>query len=157
MFRALVISAISALTLPATVFAQQQQLGTADQAKAMLEKAVAAIRADQASAFAKIDKGEAGFQEGDLYPYCWQTTDGKVVASPLTRFLGKTDIRSFKDPTGNAFGNGLWAAGQKPEGQITPVGPYMFPKRGTTAPLFPKVSFVERANNDVACAVGYYK
>jgi hypothetical protein len=33
----------------------------------------------------------------------------------------------------------------------------MFPKAGTTAQLFPKVSFVERANNDVACGVGYYK
>jgi Single Cache domain 2 len=156
MVRTLVISAMSAITLSGIVFAQPGQLGTPDQAKAMLVQVVAAIKADQARTFAKIDKGENGFREGDLYPYCFNTTDGKVVASPLTRFMG-TDIRTFKDPTGNAFGKGLYAAAQKPEGQITPVGSYMFPKPGTTAPLFPKVSFVERANNDVACGVGYYK
>jgi hypothetical protein len=156
MFRALAIGTTLVLTLPGTIFAQQGQLGTPDQARAMLVKAVAAIRADQTSTIAKINKGENGFRDGDLYPYCFNTTDGKVVASPITRFMG-TDIRSFKDPTGNAFGEGLYAAAQKPEDQITPVGPYMFPKPGTTAPLFPKVSFVERANNDIACGVGYYK
>ena len=151
MVRALVISAIWALALPATVFAQQAQLGIPDQARAMLVKVVAAIKADQASTFAKIDKGEGGFREGDLFPYCFNITDGKVVASPITRLMGG-DIRTEKDPTGNTFGNDLYAAAQKPESQITPVGPYMFPKPGTTAPLFPKVSFVERANNDIACA-----
>jgi Single Cache domain 2 len=154
--RILVIGVVSALALSGAASAQQGQTGTADQAKAMLSKAVAAIKTDQASAFANIDKGENGFREGDLYPYCFNTTDGKVVASPLTRFMG-TDIRALKEPTGNAFGKGLYAAAQKPEGEITSVGPYMFPKAGTTAPLFPKVSFVERANNDVACGVGYYK
>jgi hypothetical protein len=48
------------------------------------------------------------------------------------------------------------AAAQKPEGQITEVGPYMFPKPGTTAPVVPKVSFVTRAG-DLGCGVGYYK
>jgi signal transduction histidine kinase len=156
MMRTLVIGAVSALALSGAAFAQQRQLGTADQAKAMLGKTVAAIKADQVGTFAKIDKGEDGFREGDLYPYCFDTTDGKVVASPVTRFMG-TDIRALKDPTGNAFGKDLYAAAQKPESQITPIGPYMFPKPGTTAPLFPKVSFVERVNNDVACGVGYYK
>jgi hypothetical protein len=33
---------------------------------------------------------------------------------------------------------------------------YMFPKPGTTAPTFPKVSFVTKAV-DLACGVGYYK
>jgi hypothetical protein len=46
------------------------------------------------------------------------------------------------------------AAAQKPEGQITEVGPYMFPKPGTTAPVVPKVSFVARAG-DLGCGVGY--
>ena len=156
MVRELVVGTVSVLTLSGSVFAQQGQLGTPNQAKAMLVRTVAAIKADPASAFAKIDKGEDGFREDDLYPYCFRTTDGKVVASPLTRFMGM-DIRAFKDPTGNTFGKDLYAAAQKTEGQITPVGPYMFPKPGTNAPLFPKVSFVERANNDIACGVGYYK
>ena len=32
----------------------------------------------------------------------------------------------------------------------------MAPKRGTTAPAVPKVTFVTRVN-DLVCAVGYYK
>jgi hypothetical protein len=32
----------------------------------------------------------------------------------------------------------------------------MFPKPGTTAPTFPKVSFVTRVG-DLGCGVGYYK
>jgi hypothetical protein len=33
---------------------------------------------------------------------------------------------------------------------------YLFPKPGTTAPTFPKVSFVTRVG-DLGCGVGYYK
>ena len=154
--RTLLVGPMLALTLSGAATAQQQELGTPDQAKAMLEKTVAAVKADQPGTFAKIDKGEEGFRKGDLYPYCFNTTDGKVVASPLTRFMG-TDIRKLTDPTGKAFGNDLYAAAQKPEGEITPVGPYRFPKPGTTSSFFPKVSFVERGINDIACGVGYYK
>jgi hypothetical protein len=57
---------------------------------------------------------------------------------------------------GNAYGEALYAAAQKPEGQITEVPSYMFPKPGTTAPTFPKVSFVTRVG-DLGCGVGYYK
>ena len=49
----------------------------------------------------------------------------------------------------------LYAAAQKPEGQIAEVS-YMAPKPGTTAPVFAKVSFVARVG-DLVCGVGYYK
>jgi hypothetical protein len=51
MIRTFMIAAASAavLTLSSTSFAQGQ-LGTADEAKAMLDKAVAAVKADQAVA-----------------------------------------------------------------------------------------------------------
>jgi hypothetical protein len=47
----------------------------------------------------------------------------------------------------------VYAAAQKPEGQITELS-YMAPKPGTTAPVFPKVSFVTRVG-DLNCGVGY--
>jgi hypothetical protein len=50
----------------------------------------------------------------------------------------------------------IYAAGQKPEGQMTEVS-YIFPKPGTTAPAFSMVSFVTRVNNEIACGVRYYK
>jgi hypothetical protein len=41
-------------------------LGTADEAKAMLSKTTAALQADKAGTLAKITKGEGGFKDRDL-------------------------------------------------------------------------------------------
>ena len=146
--------AAAALTLSPAVFAQQGQTGTAQEARAMLDKAVAAVKADQAVALAMFNKGEGGFKDRDLYPFCFKIADGKAVASPLAVPAG-TDVRTLKDPAGTTYGQELCAAAQKPEGQITEVS-YVFPKPGTTAPAVPKVSFVTKAG-DLGCGVGYYK
>jgi hypothetical protein len=155
--RTLIIGGVSAavLTLSAAVFAQQGPLGTAQEARAMLDKAVAAIKADQAVALAMFNKGEGGFKDRDLYPFCFRSGDGKGVATPIAVPAG-TDIRTLKDPAGKAFGLELYAAAQKPEGQVTEISDYMFPKPGMTAPAVPKVSFVARVG-DLGCGVGYYK
>jgi hypothetical protein len=137
-----------------SAFAQQGQLGTPQEARAMLDKAVAAAKADQAVALAMFNKGEGGFKDRDLYPFCFRSGDGKTVASPLAVPAG-IDIRTLKDPTGQVFGLELYAAAQKPEGQVTEVS-YMFPKPGTTTPAVPKVSFVTKVG-DLGCGVGYYK
>ena len=141
-------------TLSAAVFAQQGQLGTPQEARAMLDKAVAAVKADQAVALAMFNKGEGGFRDRDLYPFCFRSGDGKTVAGPLAVPAG-TDIRTLKDPAGKPYGLEFYAAGQKPEGQVTEIG-YMFPKPGTTAPAVPKVSFVTKVGK-LGCGVGYYK
>ena len=54
----------------AAVPAWAQEYGTPAEAKAMLEKAVAALKVDQAKALQMFTKGEGGFREKDLYPYC---------------------------------------------------------------------------------------
>jgi hypothetical protein len=156
MVRTLIIGLTSAaaLTLSAAVVAQQGQIGTPQQARAMLARATAAVKADQAVALAMFNKGEGGFRDRDLYPFCFRIADGKAVASPRAVSAG-TDIRTLKDRTGKAYGPELYAAAQKAEGQISEVS-YMFPKPGTTAPAVPKVSFVMRVG-DLGCGVGYYK
>jgi hypothetical protein len=158
MFRTLIIGAVSALTLSAAAFAQQggtTQGGTAQEARAMLDKAVAAVKADQTVAVAMFNKGEGGFLDRELYPFCFRIADGKSLAGPKAVPAG-TDVRTLKDATGNAYGLAIYAAAQKPEGQITELQSYMFPKPGTTTPTFPKVSFVTRVG-DLGCGVGYYK
>src|SRR5215468_3123421 len=147
--------AAAALTLSPAVFAQQGQTGTAQEARAMLDKAVAAVKADQAVALAMFIKGEGGFKDRDLYPFCFRIADGKALASPVAVPAG-TDVRTLKDPTGKVYGEEIYTAAQKPEGQITEVSGYMFPKPGTTAPAVPKVSFVTKVG-DLGCGVGYYK
>jgi Single Cache domain 2 len=153
MFRTLIIGAVSALTLSAAAFAQQG--GTEQEARAMLDKAVAAVKADQVVAIAMFVKGEGGFRDRDLYPFCFRIADGKTLASPKAVPAG-TDVRSLKDSKGNAYGPAIYAAAQKPEGQVTEVPSYMFPKPDTTTPTFEKVSFVTKVG-DLGCGVGYYK
>jgi hypothetical protein len=76
MFRNVIVAAAAAavLTLSATAFAQQDH-GTADEAKAMLLKAVAALKADKAKTLDLINKGEGGFLDRDLYVFCANVSD----------------------------------------------------------------------------------
>src|SRR5262245_23470180 len=153
MFRTLMIGAVSALTLSTAAFAQQG--GSPQEARAMLDKAIAAVKADQVVAIAMFIKGEGGFLDRDLYPFCFRIADGKTLASPKAVPAG-TDVRTLKDANGNGYGIAIYAAGQKPEGQIAEVGSYLFPKPGTTTPTFLKISFVTRVG-DLGCGVDYYK
>jgi len=116
----------------------------------MLDKAVAAVKADQAVAIVMFIKGEGGFLDRDLYPFCFRIADGKTLASP------KAVPAGTEDASGNAYGPAIYAAAQKPEGEITEVPSYMFPKPGTLTPTFEKVSFVTRVGG-LGCGVGYYK
>jgi hypothetical protein len=86
--------------------------------------------ADKTNTIAMINKGEGGFLQGDIYPFCFQTSDGKVVATApsFRKFIG-TDIRTLKDPAGKVFGPDLFEAAK--EGKVTEVGGYQFPKPGT--------------------------
>src|SRR5262249_4760516 len=82
----------------------QQQFGSAAEARAMLVKAVDAVKADKAKALDMFNKGEGGFLDRDLYPFCFNAGDGKVVAlaSPQAKRLIGLDTRTLKDPTGKA-------------------------------------------------------
>jgi hypothetical protein len=160
MIRTFIIAAAATaiLAFSPMAFAQQpSQFGTADEAKAMLLKAVAAVKADKAKALDMFAKGDGGFKDRDLYPFCFNISDAKIFpnANPNGRQLFGQDIRNNKDSTGKAFGLEQYAAVQKPEGQITEVS-YMFPKPGTDATPVPKVSFMTKVG-DLGCGVGYYK
>jgi hypothetical protein len=154
MIRSFMTAAASAavLMLSPTTFAG----GTAEEAKAMLTKAVAAVKADKAKALDQFNKGEGGFLEGDLYVFCAQASDGKIIAlanQNVKQLIG-TDQRALKDSTGKEYGMELFAAAQKPEGQFTEVR-YLFPRPGADPKPVTKVSLVTRVS-DLGCGVGYY-
>jgi hypothetical protein len=145
------------IALSSAAFAEQTR-GTAVEAKAMLMKAIAAVKADKAKALDMFNKGEGGFREGDLYVFCANLSDGTVVAigNPnLKQALGM-DVRTGQNSTGTRFGAEIYAAMQKPEGQISEVS-YVGPTPGADDTLIAKVSFVARADDDLGCGVGYYK
>ena len=150
-----IVAAASAavFTLSTIAFAQ----GTATEARAMLDKAVVAVKADKAKTLDVINKGEGGFLDRDLYVFCFNIGDGKAVANGSTNPAAKktigVDVRTLKDATGKVFGQDLYAAAK--EGQITEVS-YMFPKPGTDTTPVAKISLVTRVG-DLGCGVGYYK
>jgi hypothetical protein len=159
MIRTLMIAAASAavIALSPAAFAQQTG-GTADEAKAMLMKAVAAVKADKAQALDMFNKGEGGFLDRDLYVFCGNISDGKQVAigNPNAKRLLGTDGRTLKDATGKAFGAEIFAAYQKPMGEFTEVT-YLFPRPGADKTPVQKVSLVTKVSDDLGCGVGYYK
>jgi signal transduction histidine kinase len=154
MLRKLMIGALGgamAVLFSTTAFAQ----GTAADAKAMLEKAVAAIKADKAMALEQINAGTNGFLVGDIYPFCFNLSDGLNIAggNPNDKALRGKDVRTFKDATGDNFGARLYAAAK--EGQVNEVS-YKFVKPGPDKTPVDKVSFVT-AVAGLGCGVGYYK
>ena len=155
MLHKLVIGALSAVAVmfSGTAFAQ----GTATEAKAMLDKAAVAVKADKAKTLDTINKGEGEFLDRDLYVFCFNSGDGKVVATgstnPAARKMIGDDVRTLKDATGKVFGQDLYDAAK--EGQITEVS-YMFPKPGADTTPVAKISLVTRVG-DLGCGVGYYK
>jgi hypothetical protein len=158
MFRTLRIAAASAVVLAFSPTACAQQTGgTAAEAKAMLMKAVAAVKADKAKALDMFNKGEGGFLDRDLYAFCFTGSDAKAVAdgNPNAKQLIGVDARTLKDSTGKPFGAEQYAAYRKPEGELTEVS-YMFPRPGADKTPVQKVNFSTKVG-DLVCGVGYYK
>jgi signal transduction histidine kinase len=149
MFRKLMFAAITSLAFSA-VAVGQAQFGTAAEAKTMLEKAVAAVKADKTKALDQMQKGEGGFKDRDLYAFCANASDGIITAHPSLK--GK-NIREIKDKNGKALGEEMMKVAT--EGKVDEVS-YMWPRPGADTTPVQKVSFVTKAADQV-CGVGYYK
>jgi signal transduction histidine kinase len=143
----------SALLLGGTI-AFAQQSGTAAEARAMLDRGVAALKANATAALAAFnDKNNKDYHDRDLYVFCYNMSDGKFIAHPNTALMG-TDVRSLKigdDPLGQKIFDTIK---NSPEGTVGTVD-YKFPKPGTTEAVA-KQSFVVRIAGE-GCGVGYYK
>jgi hypothetical protein len=119
----------------------------------MLEKAVAAVKADKAKALASFNAGTDGFKDRDLQPFCWDVKSGEMVASTVPGNIANHKIQcELMDKTGKAFGMEQCAGAI--EGKYTEVS-YMYPRPGETDPTA-KVRFITRVG-DLGCGVGNYK
>src|SRR6266571_1433199 len=65
--------------------AADAKFGSEQEAKAMLEKAVVALKDDKAKALAMFNKGEGGFKDRDLYVFCANASDGVLTAHPYLK------------------------------------------------------------------------
>ena len=126
------------------------QHGTAEEAKAMLEKAIAAVKEDKAKALDVFNKGEGGFKDRDLYVSCANTSDGIVTAHPHGN-KGK-QLRDILDKKGYPHGQEIMQ--NAIEGTIKEVT-FWWPRPGTDKPL-EKTIFYTKAGDQI-CGVGYHE
>jgi hypothetical protein len=143
---ALVLSLFTASSAPAA----QSQYGTAEEAKAMLDKAVAAVKEDKTKALDMFNKGESGFKDRDLYVFCANASDGILTAHPYGQ-KGK-QLREILGKKGYPLGQEIMQ--KATEGTIKEVT-YWWPRPGSDKPL-QKTSFYTKVDDQI-CGVGYYK
>jgi hypothetical protein len=142
-------AAIAALAFSTSAFAQAP-FGTEAEAKAMLDKAVAAVKADKAKALAMFQKGEGGFKDRDLYPFCANASDGAFTAHPA--LMGKK-IQDIVDKNGKKLGEEMQKVAT--DGKVSEES-YAWPRPGADTTPVAKVTFVTKVADQV-CGVGYYK
>lgn len=151
----MVACALAALALLGNAASvRAEQFGTAQEARAMLDRAVAALKADEAAALREFnDKNDKQFHDKDLYVFCFNVEDGNFTAYQSPMMLG-VDIRELKmqeDPIGQRAYDLVHAA---PEGDVLTMQ-YNFPKPGTKK-MVAKESIETRIGNQ-GCGVTYFK
>jgi signal transduction histidine kinase len=126
------------------------QYGTAEEAKAMLDRAVDAVKEDKTNALDMFNNGEGGFKDRDLYVFCANASDGLVTAHPYGQ-KGK-QLREILGKKGYPLGQEMMQKAS--EGTIKEVT-YWWPRPGSDKPL-QKTSFYTKVGDQI-CGVGYYK
>jgi hypothetical protein len=124
--------------------------GTAEEAKAMLERAVAAVKEDKAKALDMFNKLEGGFKDRDLYVWCANSSDGIITAQPYMN-RGK-QLRDIEGKRGAPFGATMME--NATEGTIKETT-YWWPRPGTDKPT-EKIALYTKVGDQI-CSVGYYK
>ena len=133
-----------------TAVAVAAESGTPEEAKAMLERAVTALKADKAQALEMFNARSEGFGDRDLYVYCGGT-DGTFTAHYNEKLRGAS-LKGLKDKAGKAFGEEIYAVATP--GEFVEVE-YQWNKPDSDA-LVDKVAYVTKEGDEI-CAVGYYK
>ena len=130
------------------------RFASADDGKAMLERAITALKADPAAALKQFnDEKNKQFRDRDLFVFCFSIPDGNFTAFQSPVMLG-TDVRELKyqdEPIGQ---HAYDAAANAAEGDFVTIE-YNFPKPGTKTPAT-KQSLETRIGKQ-ACGVTYFK
>jgi cytochrome c len=99
------IIAIVLVLVLGTVFGESVLArGTADEAKAMVEKAGAFYKANgKESTLKELSNPKGQFIKGDLYVYVYAFNDGTILAHPINPKLIGKNLLAVPDPDGKYF------------------------------------------------------
>lgn len=126
--------------------------GSPAQAKALLERAAAAVKEDPAKAFTAFNDLNGSFVEDDLYVFAIGMDDGRFRAhGGMPRLIG-TGALGLKDGEGKEFVRDMLArVKDKEQGEIE----YAW-RNTVTGKVYKKHSYLRRVGN-VVVGVGYYQ
>jgi hypothetical protein len=151
MRKSILLAAVMAVSMMlAARLADAADGGTGAEAMAMLEKAIAELKAGEATALAKFNRADGGYRDRDLFVFCYNTKDGKFTAHATAALLGQ-DVRALKETDGSPLGQRMFDTNKA--GRITTFD-YMFPRPGQSNPV-PREAFITVVGNQ-GCGVGYY-
>jgi cytochrome c len=145
-----VMGAAAALVLAAS--ATQGRAATADEAKALSERAAAYIKqAGETKAFADFTRPDGGFTNGELYVFCYDRAGVNLAHGANASFVGK-NLLHIKDPDGKEPNNEIVQMGfDHGQGWVD----FKWPNPATKK-IQQKSAYVIRTDA-VVCGVGYYK
>jgi methyl-accepting chemotaxis protein len=147
-----VIAAAIAFGFAAAGIANADDMATPDEAKAMSEKAKAAVNEmGNANAFAAFAAADGGFQEKDLYVFCMDM-DGVMLSHAVKPELVGKNLLDFNKYGDELFKNMIKVASDSGEGWVD----YNWPYPGTDE-VRAKTSYVMTNDGGFFCGVGAYK
>ena len=132
-----------------------EEFGTSAQAKAMIQRAIEGLKANEGDAIKAFnDKNNDQFHVLDLYVFCINLADGKFTSQLDQSLVGTSaeSLRYGQDQYGKRL---LSTLREAPEGKVISVA-YNALRPGTKSGAVPKVSFVARIGKQ-GCGVGYYR
>jgi hypothetical protein len=119
------------------------EFGTAEEAKAMLNRVVAALKDDKRKALEDFNDGNGGFKDRDLYVLCANASDGMITASPSSNGMNLNDFPPGKNVMKSAT-----------VGKVRETT-YWWPRPGSIKPL-KKHTFYTKVGDQI-CGVGYWE
>jgi len=142
-------AAMLALFTPASVLTAQAQFGSEKDARAMLDRAVTALKENKEKALEMFNKGDGGFKDRDLYVFCANASDGVITAHP---YLKGEQLQDIVGKKGYPVGKEIMQSAA--EGKINEVT-YFWPRPGADKPLEKRTFYTKVVGQN--CGVGYYK
>ncbi|MGH8210406.1 MAG: cache domain-containing protein, partial [Steroidobacteraceae bacterium] len=125
-----------------------ENTGTAMEARAMLVRAVATLKANEAQALAAFNSDSGGFRDHGLYVFC-ATADGRYTAHPGLQEMNQTGknpfLKDVKDANGKEIGKEMIAMAK--EGHIASMT-FMYQPPGSDRPV-PGAAWVTRVGDQL--------